>query len=260
MTDEQTPDAPREHPPITELTSRQRRVLGVLVEKAFTTPEYYPLTLKAVIAGCNQKSNRDPVVEYGQFDVEEALDELRELGLAAVVHTESGRTERFRHYMRHRFTLTEPQLAILIELLLRGRQQLGELRSRASRMVAIDSLDVLRQELADLLEQKLIQTSGPLERRGVEVDHNLYTQRERDKHALTGSGEMAEEPSEAVATAAPPATAGAERTAGGTETLQTIVEQLRDENRELRESLQELQQTVAALQRDVETLRRDLGG
>src|SRR5579862_10011778 len=108
-------------PPITELSKSQRRVLGTLLEKAFTTPEAYPLTIKALTTGCNQKSNRHPMTEYSEDDVLEVLDELRQSGLVAVVHTETGRTERFRHYVRKRFTWSEPQLAVMTELLLRGR-------------------------------------------------------------------------------------------------------------------------------------------
>ncbi|HVW01423.1 MAG TPA: DUF480 domain-containing protein, partial [Planctomycetaceae bacterium] len=137
--------------PITSLSRMQRRVLGVLLEKGFTTPEQYPLTLKGATTGCNQKNNRDPITNYDEDQVEQVFDELRELGLAAVVHTESGRTARYRHYMRHRFTMSEPQLAILTELLLRGRQSLGELRTRASRMVPIDSLEDLRTALNGLM-------------------------------------------------------------------------------------------------------------
>ncbi|HAH43504.1 MAG TPA: DUF480 domain-containing protein, partial [Planctomycetaceae bacterium] len=113
---------------ITELSRQQRRVIGVLLEKAFTTPDQYPLTLKAVTTGCNQKSNRDPVSNYSESQVYETLDSLREMGLVAVIHSDSGRTERYRHYMRRRFEFTEPQLAILTELWLRGRQTMGELR------------------------------------------------------------------------------------------------------------------------------------
>jgi hypothetical protein len=93
-----------------ELTKGQRRVLGVLVEKAITTPDQYPLTLKALTAGCNQKSNRDPITNYNEETVEQYLDELRGLGLVACVHTESGRTERFRHYVRKRYPFNEAQL------------------------------------------------------------------------------------------------------------------------------------------------------
>jgi uncharacterized protein YceH (UPF0502 family) len=119
---------------LTTLSRPQRRVLGTLVEKGLTTPDQYPLTLKAATTGCNQKSNRDPVTEYDEDAVQRTLDELREMGLVGEVHTEGGRAARYRHYMRQKTTITEPQLAILTELMLRGRQQLGELRTRASRM------------------------------------------------------------------------------------------------------------------------------
>ena len=258
-----------EHPPITELTSAQRRVLGVLVEKGFTTPEYYPLTLKAVTAGCSQKSNRSPVRNYSEDDVAEVLDELRELGLVAVVHTESGRTERYRHYMRRRFTFTEPQLAIMTELLLRGKQAIGELRSRASRMVPIDELDQLREELNGLQEMGFVQTSGSLERRGVLVDHNLYRPTE---------GKTLEQSSEAVETTFAPAarptpdardTAPVSRvTSSASETeltqrlaqLETAAETYQIETQNLRDEIDSLKETVRHLADQFEELRHDLGG
>ena len=235
-------------PPITELSKAQRRVIGVLVEKAFTTPDAYPMTLKALTTGCNQKSNRDPVTNYSEDDVLETLDQLREMRLVAELHTESGRTERYRHYMRHRFTLTEPQLAILTELLLRGRQQLGELRSRASRMVPIETLEQLREELDGLRAMNLIQTSGPLERRGVEVDHNLYRsnegktleQREEDEEPALGRVEAVRQP------AASPVGADA-------------LNELRAENHELRRDLESLRETVERLSDEFDRLRRELG-
>jgi hypothetical protein len=159
---------------LTTLTRQQRRVLGVLLEKAFTTPDQYPLTLKAATSGCNQKNNRHPVTGYDEETVAQALQELAQMGFLGILHTESGRTERYRHYLRQRTSLTEPQLAILTELLLRGKQQPGELRTRASRMVPIDTLEQLRAELQMLMDQGLVRANGPLERRGVEVDHNLY--------------------------------------------------------------------------------------
>ena len=173
-------DAPSEQDfgPLTSLTRVQRRALGVLIEKGFTTPDQYPLTLKGATAGANQKNNREPVTNYTEDDLQAALNDLRELGLAAVVHTETGRTERYRHWMRRRLTLSEAQLAILGELLLRGRQAIGELRGRAARMTPIETLEKLREELTGLLEMKLVRTNAPLDRRGVEVDHALYEPRE----------------------------------------------------------------------------------
>ena len=168
-----------EGPPVRQIPKGARRVLGVLLEKAFTTPEYYPLTLKACTSGCNQKQNRDPLSQYSEENVEQYLDDLRQLGLIAVVHSESGRTERFRHFMRKRYTFTEPQLAVLTELFLRGRQQMGELRTRASRMVPIESQEDLRTALQGLIDEGYVQATGSLDRRGVEVDHTFYLPEEK---------------------------------------------------------------------------------
>ena len=166
-----------------QFTRGQRRVLGVLLEKAFTTPDVYPLTVKSCTSGCNQKNNRDPVTNYSEEQVRDILDELREVGVAAVVHTDGGRAERFRHYMRKRYTFSEVQLAIITELLLRGRQQPGELRTRASRMTPIENQETLRAALADLQTQGFVQSNGPLDRRGVEVDHTFYLDGEGQKLA-----------------------------------------------------------------------------
>ncbi|MGH7201068.1 MAG: DUF480 domain-containing protein [Planctomycetaceae bacterium] len=252
-------DAPRtdetgeQYPEITELSPRQRRVLGVLVEKALTTPEYYPMTLKAVTAGCNQKSNRDPVVQYDEDQAAEALEQLRSLGLVAVVHTETGRTERYRHYVRKRFTFSEPQLAIFTELLLRGRQTLGDLRGRASRMVPIESLDGLRTELQGLLDMRLVQATGPLERRGVEVDHDLYQPREA--RTLEAAPPDDHPPS------AEPAPRGSAPVRGEpSAVLMQQIDELRRDHQELRSHIETLQEQMRDLTTRVDELRRDLGG
>lgn len=248
----------QEHPPISELSRRQRRVLGVLVEKAFTTPEYYPLTLKAATNGCNQKSNRAPVSSYSEDDVEEALDELREIGLVTVIHTDGGRAPRYRHWMRKRFALSEPQLAILTELLLRGRQSLGELRSRSSRMVSIDSLDQLREELAGLQGLNLLQASGSLERRGVEVDHNLYAAKEGMSLA-TASSDVADEPaSPQPARSSSPSPAAASD--GRIDALEAIIGELRTQNQEFAVEISSLRDEVQRLEENMERLRSELGG
>lgn len=161
-----------------QISRIQRRVIGVLMEKAFTTPEQYPLTLKALTTGCNQKSNRDPVVACSEDQVQDAIDELREDLMVAEVFTDGGRAPRYRHYMRHKFDFSEAQFAIIAELLLRGRQQPGELRTRASRMVSIPSQDQLREALTSLKEKGFLQANGPLDRRGIEVDHTFYLPKE----------------------------------------------------------------------------------
>ncbi len=262
------------YPQITELTKTQRRVLGVLLEKAFTTQEYYPLTLKAVTTGCNQKSNRHPIYNYSEDAVLDVIDELREIGLAAVIHTESGRTERYRHYMRRRFTFSEPQLAILTELLLRGRQSIGELRARASRMVSIDGLNQLRQELSGLMEINYNQISGSLERRGVEIDHNLYlpsegmqltqdaleTSRPVNEAQPAVALERLSEPPPTPANVSDVAVQSNEQLTPRLSTLETTMEQLRLENQQLRDDVDSFKEEFRQLSDRLEDLRSDLGG
>lgn len=246
-------------PPITDLSRAQRRVLGVLVEKGITTPEAYPLTLKAVTTGCNQKSNRDPVVSYDEDRVEVVLEELRELGLIAMVYTESGRTPRFRHYMRKRFTMTEPQLAILTELMLRGQQAVGELRTRASRMAPIETLEQLRTELDGLAAMNLVRADGPLDRRGVEVDHNLYPANEKQPMRARSSGDSDDPPSRPSG-ASSSATVADPGLSNRVLRLETTCEELRIENASLTESLAALRDDFRKLGVELHELRKALGG
>jgi hypothetical protein len=248
-----------------------------MIEKGITVPESYPLTLKALTTGCNQKNNRDPVSNYSEDDVLDTLEGLRELGLAAVVHTESGRTERYRHYLRRRMAdLSEPQVAILAELLLRGRQATGDLRARASRMApagTLDSLDQLRVELAGLIQKGLAQSEGSLERRGVEVDHNLYEPQEGKKlaqrnfedeerpPAASAPGPSAHPPtvtSPPVRPAPSPAP-GAPDLAGRFAAMELSLSALRGENQELRGELGALRDEFRRLADDLQKLREALG-
>src|SRR3954464_15300345 len=103
------------------LTPKERRVLGVLVEKAKTTPEYYPLTVAAIVTGANQKSNRDPVTNYDADDVEDILQDLRHKG-AAVMIEGSGRVVRWKHTLYDWLKVSKVELAVLAELMLRGMQ------------------------------------------------------------------------------------------------------------------------------------------
>ncbi|WP_298863700.1 DUF480 domain-containing protein [uncultured Gimesia sp.] len=240
---------------ITELSKPQRRVLGVLLEKAFTTPDQYPLTLKAITTGCNQKSNRDPVSHYSEPQVFEILEALREIGIAAVVHSEGGRSERYRHYMRHRFNFSEPQLAILTELWLRGRQTMGELRGRASRMVPIDSLDQLRAEFKELLDQKYVQSNGSIERRGIEVDHNWYQEKEGKNLGFESSSEsepaqraiVSEEQSSVISSSAE------------LSTIHNSIELLQTENQVLKQQVETLTESLQQLSQQLAELRQELG-
>lgn len=124
------------------------RALGVLIEKELTTPEQYPLSLNALTAGCNQKSNRHPVAAWSEREVAEALERLRAQRLALVLHTAGGRVERYQHNAKETLGLQRAELAVLAELLLRGPQQPGELRARAERMAPLPALE----DLAAVLE------------------------------------------------------------------------------------------------------------
>jgi uncharacterized protein YceH (UPF0502 family) len=115
------------------LTPEQQRVLGCLIEKEAFTPDAYPLTLNAVALACNQSSNRDPVVRYDEAAVTAALDGLRQLGLARLVHSSSYRATKYRHVAGEHWGLTSGELAVLAVLLLRGPQTVNELRTRTER-------------------------------------------------------------------------------------------------------------------------------
>lgn len=240
---------------ITELTKRERRVLGVLLEKAFTTPDQYPLTLKAVTTGCNQKSNRDPISNYSESQVFETLEALREKGIVAVVHSDSGRTERYRHYMRHRFEFTEPQLAILTELWLRGRQTMGELRGRASRMVPIETLDQLRAEFKGLLDRKYVQSNGSIERRGIEVDHNWYQENEGKALGFESAPENEPTPVERRSDAQPVAQAAPSELSA----MRDAIEQLQIDNQSLKQQIDTLTESLEQLSQQFTDLRQELG-
>jgi uncharacterized protein len=163
------------------LSPRERRVLGVMVEKAKTTPEYYPMTLAALVTGCNQKSNRDPVTNYDSDDVEDTLHSLRKKGAAILVEG-SGRVARWKHTLYQWLGVSKVELAIVAELMLRGPQTEGELRAHASRMEPIADLPALQTLLEALVPRGLVVYLSPPERkRGVFVAHGLYPVDELEK-------------------------------------------------------------------------------
>lgn len=123
------------------LSAEACRTLGCLIEKAVTTPEYYPMTLNALVAACNQKTNRDPVVDYDEDTVLEALDELRDRNLALRVDVAGSRVPKFRHSADTFFELTSEERAVLCVLLLRGPQTAGEIRARSERLFLFRDLE-----------------------------------------------------------------------------------------------------------------------
>ncbi len=136
-----------------ELDAVEARVLGCLIEKEITTPEYYPLTLNALINACNQKSNRDPVVTYEEDDVAEALDRLRHKQLVMTLTGGGNRVPKYGHRLQERLNLGRREVALLCELLVRGPQTVGELRDRAGRMHRFTDSDEVERCLRALSER-----------------------------------------------------------------------------------------------------------
>ena len=128
------------------------RVLGCLIEKELATPEYYPLTLNALTNACNQKSNRDPVLSLEEAEVVRALDSLR-FKQFALLSAEGSRVPKYRHILEEKLRLTPSELAILCELLLRGPQTPGELRTRAERMHPFPDLSAVEAAVQELMER-----------------------------------------------------------------------------------------------------------
>lgn len=138
------------------LTPEEARILGCLVEKERTTPEYYPMTVNALVAAANQKTNRHPVVEYDEPTIERTLRSLDDKGLAGLTRARGGRTLKYLQKAEDAYEVDSDQLAILAVLLLRGPQTPGELRSRTARyFVAEQPLDAIESLLEDLMTRSI---------------------------------------------------------------------------------------------------------
>lgn len=132
------------------LTETEVRVLGSLIEKQITTPEYYPLTLNSLTAACNQKNNRNPVTALAESEVEQALDSLRDKNLAYVFHGSNSRVPKFKHVAPENLQLNPAELAAMCVLMLSGPQTMGEIRTRGSRMYDFSGLEEVEQTLHSL--------------------------------------------------------------------------------------------------------------
>jgi uncharacterized protein len=160
------------------LSQIETRVLGSLVEKQLTTPDYYPLSLNALVNACNQKSNREPVMNLGENAVSEALRSLGKEGLAGPADAWDNRVPKFEHRLQEAFNFDRREIAILCELLLRGPQTPGELRSRAGRMYQFDDLGQVQSTL-----QRLAQREPPLVKM---LPRQPGTKEVRYSHLLSG--------------------------------------------------------------------------
>ena len=133
-----------------DLSPTEARILGCLLEKERTTPEYYPLSLNSLVTACNQTTNRDPIVSYDEKTVEQGLDLLRQKKLAMLIHTAGARVAKYRHTFLDLYNLNAREVAIICVLMLRGAQTPGELRSRTERMcgaIALSDVEALLDEL-----------------------------------------------------------------------------------------------------------------
>ena len=135
-----------------QLEAAEARVLGALLEKEIATPEYYPLSLNALVNACNQKSNRDPVVSYDEATVENALESLRRKGLAIRITGGDSRVPKHAQRFTEKFNLGRREAAVVCVLLLRGPQTAGELRGRTERLYAFDDLEAVEGTLSRLAE------------------------------------------------------------------------------------------------------------
>jgi uncharacterized protein len=158
------------------------RVLGALLEKDIATPEYYPMTLNALVNACNQKSNRDPVVSYDDEAVQHAIETLQDKRFIGTVSGGNNRVPKYAHRISERLNLGRRELAILCELMLRGPQTPGELRGRASRLYDFSDIEEVDAVLRGLMER----TPDPLVAR---LAHRPGTKEARYAHLLSGEPE-----------------------------------------------------------------------
>lgn len=136
------------------LNDVETRVLGALIEKELTTPEYYPLSLNALVNACNQKSNRDPVMNLDEDTVRDAIRTLEKKGLGGPADNMVSRVTKYEHRLQEAYNFTRHETAILAELLLRGPQTPGELRTRADRMHKFDDLGIAQSTLQRLMKRE----------------------------------------------------------------------------------------------------------
>ncbi len=175
--------------PLYLLTAAEARVLGALIEKEITTPDYYPLSLNAVVNACNQKTNRDPVMELDEEQVRQALLGLRDHGLVGNASGAESRVTKYEHRIQEAFNFKRSETAILCVLLLRGPQTPGELRGRSERLHAFEHLDEVQSTL-----QRLAERNPPLVRM---LPRQPGTKESRYVHLMSGEVEGWEAAAEA---------------------------------------------------------------
>jgi uncharacterized protein YceH (UPF0502 family) len=210
------------------LDSEEVRVLGSLIEKEIATPEYYPLTLNALVNACNQRSSRDPVVDYDEATVEQAIERLRAKKLASVVTGAGLRVPKHRELFSETLNLGRREVAILCLLMLRGHQTAGELHNRAGRLYEFSDI----QEVEACLERLMTGREPPLV---ACLPRRPGTKEPRYAHLLSGAVETAEPLAAPGEEPAPEARAGGSRVAA----LEAEVARLREDLESLRREFAE---------------------
>jgi len=208
-----------------KLTENEVRVLGSLIEKDITTPEYYPLSLNALLNACNQKSNRDPVMQLNENAVRDALEGLQEHRMAGPARGADSRVTKYEQRLQEVFNFMRPEIAVLCVLLLRGSQTPGELRGRAERLHRFETLDDVQSAL-----QKLMQREPPLAK---VLPRQPGTKESRYAHLFAGD----------VVEAEAPATGGAvvERNPAGAERIARLEEEVASLRRQIGEIKDQLE-------------------
>ena len=138
------------------LNEVEARVLGSLIEKKHTTPDYYPLTLKSLTAACNQKSSRNPIMQLDEKEVVRAIDELRNKNLVLRMEEAGGRVPKYKENIKPNLTLSKQETAIICILLLRHEQTVGELKTRSERIFKFQELEEVHSVLNDLMEREIV--------------------------------------------------------------------------------------------------------
>lgn len=209
------------------LTEVEARIVGALVEKQLTTPEYYPLTLNALTAACNQKSNRDPVVSFDEETVTRSLENLREKNLVYVFYGSTSRVPKYKHMMPSVYELEPSEVAVVCVLLLRGAQTLGELRERTGRLYEFSGIGEVNETLDRLMhrDQPLI----------VKLERQAGQKEARYAHLLCGEVTVSSQPGTMPGAVSTGKQAGSERIAE----LEKELEALRSEFNDFRQTFEE---------------------
>ena len=209
----------------TVLSEIEVRILGCLIEKETTTPDYYPLTLNSLVNACNQKSNRNPVVSYEETSVVRGLDSLHDKGLSEKLYKADSRVPKYQHSFTNKFNLSHSEVAVLCVLMLRGPQTTGEIRGRSERIYKFNDLGEIEKVLDELMNKEHPMT--------IKLPRQVGRKESRYMHLLSGEPDITESPASLPE--------------------EPAARQVRTEN----ERIVKLEEEVAALRKELDTLQKE---